>query len=71
MDEGWATSMNGDKLLWTVQEAAEATGFSVGTIYHWISQKRIPFVRVSPRCVRFRPQDVQAWISKMVITPRS
>jgi len=62
--------MNGHKLLWTVQEAAEATGFSAGTLYHWISQKRIPFVRVSTRCVRLRPQDVQTWISKMVVTPR-
>jgi hypothetical protein len=29
-------------------------GLAVGTIYHLISQKRIPVVRLSARCVRVR-----------------
>jgi excisionase family DNA binding protein len=50
------------KALLTVQEVAELTGFSVGTLYHWVSQHRIPFVRLSRRCIRFRRCDLDAWI---------
>lgn len=60
-----------EKVLLTVKEAAEITGFSEGTLYHWISQQRIPFVRLSARCVRFRPSDLALWINEMVVTPRS
>jgi excisionase family DNA binding protein len=50
------------KALLTVQEVAELTGFSVGTLYHRVSQHRIPFVRLSRRCIRFRRCDLDAWI---------
>jgi excisionase family DNA binding protein len=63
--------VNGDqKLLITVREAAGLTGFSEGTLRHWISQQRIPFVRISRRCVRLRVRDVEAWISGLVVAPR-
>ena len=42
-----------DRLL-TVRELAERLGISVGTAYHWLSQGRLPCVRFSSRCVRFR-----------------
>jgi len=50
------------KLLLTIDELAEMTGLSVGTLYHWISQKRIPVVRFSSRCVRFSRPAIEAWI---------
>lgn len=54
-----------DRLL-TINEVAEMTGLAVGTIYHFVSEKRIPVIRLSRRCVRFRLSDLQAWFDTMV-----
>jgi excisionase family DNA binding protein len=56
-----------DQRLLTIDDLAALTGFSVGTLYHWVSQKRIPVVRFSARCVRFRRSDIEAWIAQMVV----
>ena len=48
--------------LLTVQEVSEWTGLAVGTIYHFVSQHRIPVVRLSKRCIRFRYSDLLDWI---------
>ena len=57
-----------EKLL-SIQQVSEITGLSTGTLYHWISQKRIPVVRFSARCVRFRLNDIERWLSGKVVTP--
>jgi excisionase family DNA binding protein len=59
-----------EKLLLKIREVAELTGFSEGTLRHWVSQKRIPVVRFSTRCVRFRLNDIQDWLAKKVIGPK-
>lgn len=46
-------SLATDRLL-GVPEVAELMGLASGTVYHLISQKRIPVVRLSRRCVRVR-----------------
>jgi excisionase family DNA binding protein len=42
-----------DDRLWTVDEAAQFLGLSPGSVYHLISQRRVPVIRISSRCVRF------------------
>jgi excisionase family DNA binding protein len=59
--------LHDDKILLTVAEVAKLTGFSPGTLRHWISARRIPVVRISARCVRLRPQDVADWIESKVV----
>jgi excisionase family DNA binding protein len=54
-----------DRLLLTIQEVAKLTGFSVGTLYHFVSQRRIPVIRISSRCIRFRRTDLDRWISTL------
>jgi excisionase family DNA binding protein len=54
----------GDKLL-TIKEVSELTGLAVGTLYHFVSQKRIPVVRLSKRCIRFRKSDLSDWIQTL------
>jgi excisionase family DNA binding protein len=49
-------------------EAAEFLGISRLTIYHWTSEKRIPFVRISARCIRFRLCDLEAWVSANTVS---
>lgn len=53
------------KLLLDINEVSALTGVSVGTLYHWVSQKRVPFVRLSARCLRFRRSDLDAWIAAL------
>jgi len=56
--------MNNDKILLTAAEVAELTGFAEGTIRHFVSARRIPVVRISARCVRFRRSDVDSWLEQ-------
>jgi len=42
-----------DRLM-NVREVAEFLGLAPGTIYHLASQRRIPVVRLSARCLKFR-----------------
>jgi excisionase family DNA binding protein len=55
-----------DERLLTVREVASLLGLSVGSVYHLISQKRIPVVKLSSRCVRFRRSDIDAWIASLM-----
>jgi excisionase family DNA binding protein len=53
-----------DRLL-TVREVAVVLGLAVGTIYHMVSQGRLPFVRLSARCLRFRASAIQRFIESL------
>jgi excisionase family DNA binding protein len=45
--------------LFTVKELAELLKVSPLSLYHWISEGRLPVIRFSKRCVRFRECDVE------------
>jgi excisionase family DNA binding protein len=49
-----------DRLM-TIHEVSALTGLAVGSLYHFVSQKRIPVVRLSNRCIRFRKSDLLRW----------
>jgi excisionase family DNA binding protein len=51
--------------LLTIDEVASLTNLSVGTLYHFVSQRRIPVVRLSKRCIRFRYSDLVEWIESL------
>ena len=55
-----------ERILLTAAEVAELTGFSEGTIRHFCSQHRIPVVRSSSRCVRFRRSDIDSWVASLL-----
>ncbi len=50
-----------NKILIDVKQLSESTGLSVFTLYSWINQKRIPYVKVG-RLVRFDPKKIEKWI---------
>ncbi len=59
--------MVAEKTLLTQQEAAERLGMSK----RWMEVRRYqgggpPFVRVSSRCVRYRPEDLEQWAAERV-----
>lgn len=50
-----------DRLL-TVPQAAELLQLRCGTIYHLVSQKRLPVIKLSSRCVRFSRAALLLWL---------
>ena len=52
------------KLLLRVNEAADLLGIEVGTLYHWVSESRVPHIKLSLRCLRFRRDDLVQWVAE-------
>ena len=59
-----------NKLLINVKQLSESTGLSVFTLYSWINQKRIPYVKVG-RLVRFDPKKIEKWIEAKTIEEKN
>lgn len=51
--------------------AAVLLGVPVGTVYAWVSQRRVPFLRLSKRLVRFRRSELLAFLDAHRVAPRS
>jgi predicted DNA-binding transcriptional regulator AlpA len=51
-----------DRLL-KIAEAAQFLNVAPGSLYHLVSQGRVPCIHLSKRCLRFRMADLQAWIA--------
>jgi len=52
-----------DRRLIDVKEAAKLLNISVHTVYSWVSQRRIPFVKLGRR-TEFDTKDLEDWIEK-------
>jgi excisionase family DNA binding protein len=50
--------------LHSKQEVALAVGVSPRTVDNWMAQKRIPFIRLSPRLIRFDLNRVKAALAR-------
>ncbi len=50
--------------LWTIQDLAEFLGIPVNTLYQWRSKGYGPQGRRIGKYVRYRPEDVHAWIEQ-------
>jgi excisionase family DNA binding protein len=48
--------------LLDVKEVAELLGLAIGSVYHLVSEKRLPCVRLSARCLRFRESAIERTI---------
>lgn len=56
--------------LLTPEEAAPLVGVTVGTLQVWRTTRRYPLKYVkSGRCVRYRLEDIQAFIESRIVTP--
>ena len=51
--------------LWTVQDVAEYLGVPVRTVYRWRSAGYGPAGRRVGKHLRYRPQDVTAWVDQI------
>ena len=53
-----------DRLL-TVNEVAQLLRLAPGSVYHLVSQRRLPCVRLSARCLRFRESEIWKYIGRL------
>lgn len=51
------------KKLIDINQLAEYIGVSTHTIYLWVSQRKIPYVKLG-RNLRFRVDDIEQWIEE-------
>jgi excisionase family DNA binding protein len=58
--------MNDDRLL-HVREAAQFLGVAPGSLYHMVSQRRVPCIRLGNRCLRFRMSDLKRLIDEKFV----
>lgn len=54
-----------EQLLIDVHELSQLICVSSGTLYHWVSANRIPYVRLSARCLRFSPTAIREWLAQL------
>ncbi len=52
-----------NRRLININELSEYIGLSTSTIYSWVSQTRIPFVKLG-RLTRFDLQKIEEWIEE-------
>jgi excisionase family DNA binding protein len=50
-----------------VQEVAEILGVKPMTVLKWVSQGRLPVVKISPRCLRFDLEAVLASLERFAV----
>ncbi len=55
--------------LLSVEEAATYLKIAVWTLRHWVSDRKISFVKLG-RLVRFRQADLDVFISKNIVRPK-
>ena len=58
-----------EKRLIDINELAEITGLSIHTLYTWVSQKRIPFVKTG-RLTKFDIRIINKWIESISVVPK-
>lgn len=46
-----------------IKEAAEELGVSIHTLYTWVYQKKIPYIKLG-KLVKFRPTALERFIEK-------
>ncbi len=56
-------------MLLTYPQAVAFLGMPIGTLYNWVSQKKIPFVRIGDRTIRFRKNELAAWLEARANLP--
>ena len=50
--------------LLTIDEVSQILKLTKSTIYQFISTKKIPYVKLGSRSVRFCQSDIQAWLKE-------
>lgn len=57
-----------EKLLWSVQDAAEQLGLTPASVYHRVHEGTLPYVKIGS-LVKFRPKDLERWAFSLTSKP--
>jgi len=55
--------------MMTYREVSKLLSVPIGTLYAYVSQDKIPYVRLGRRLVRFKEQDVLKWVEQNSVLP--
>ena len=55
--------------LLSIAETMKILGIRKSTLYCWVHQKKMPYVKLGRRCLRFRESDIMNWISDKATYP--
>ncbi len=61
--------MIGQHLL-DITSISQQLGVSVNTVYSWVCQKKIPYVKLG-RLVRFDSQDISKWLTEKKVETKA
>jgi hypothetical protein len=53
------------------KDVARAFGVTVKAVDKWVSEKKIPYIKISAKCVRFRPTAIQGYLNTRTIKPEA
>ena len=56
-----------EKRLLNIEEASEYLGIAEKTLYHWVSMKKIPFVKLSHKVLRFDVARIDKWVEENTV----
>ena len=59
--------MNMNQLM-SIQQASHRVGISTITLYKWVSQRKIPHIKMG-RLVKFDPLKLEEWIKQQTVMP--
>lgn len=59
-----------DQLL-TVSETADLLRLKSASVYHLVSRKKIPVIKLSARCIRFSRNSLLKWVASLSHEPES
>lgn len=49
------------------KEVAQAFGVTVKAVDKWVCSRQIPFIKLSGKCVRFRPATIRSYLDKRTV----
>lgn len=57
--------------LISVQQLSEKINFAPRTIYRWVKDRRIPFVKMPSNDIRFDAQKIENWIENRTVKSKN
>ena len=57
------------RTLLGVGETSKYLGCTVNTLYSWINQRKVPYIKIG-RLVKFDPGDIEIWIAERKVMVR-
>ena len=58
--------MGNDTRLMNAEEAAKFLGIKKSTVYAWVAQRRLPYIKVG-HLLKFRPRALERWLKEREI----